>query len=130
MNDKNEVTAAKSILSANDMVFGKLRFQVYKNNQTHIHDDEQNLVFVWNDCQAFRLMMDAFVRNHPLYPREFVVRSDPKAKTTSARKLGDLSFKNDGKQWTMVVVSSGTSAINEVGRQPTLEFIDQFVQKY
>jgi hypothetical protein len=136
---KDEVAVPKVGSSTSSIgsgcTIGKLRLQAYMKDEVHVHDDENNLVFVYKGKRAFQLGIDMFLKQQFTFKpgQKCVIKGEKKVK--AGVDAADLVLTRNIGNWSMSLVKSGTldatpdAGNNAVVADEVLGILDEFVQR-
>jgi hypothetical protein len=105
---KDEVAVPKVGSSTSSVgsgcTIGKLRLQAYMKDEVHVHDDENNLVFVYKGKRAFQLGIDIFLKQQFIFKigQECVIKGEKTVK--AGVDAADLVLTRNISNWSMSLV--------------------------
>lgn len=133
-SEKDQVEMPKAVATGDQGLCDNLRLQKYKDkDEIHIHDDKDDLTFVYEGQRAFQLGMDTFIKDQHVYgPGDRCVIIGK-----AGSKRADLVLERTLTQWKMYLKPVGKPndpIINTFGTDHILcdkviIALDEFVQR-
>ena len=123
MDDKTEVQVEKKSLAGDVLELGKYRFQSYKDDKVHVHDDDNGLVFEYVGKRRFQVAVDEFIKTHFMHPvgTKVIIRGEKKD-----NKSADIVLIMTENGWNLVLELIGSSN-GVIIADKTITFLGDFV---
>lgn len=138
--DKNETQVDRKTLG-DVFELGKYRFQEYKDDKVHVHDDDKHLVFEYIGKRPFQVGVEEFLNTHHKHDigTKMVIRGEKspeddvkgiKKLITRSRGAADVILTKTDNGWDFTLEPAGTIQGTQVIADKTLAFLSDFIDSF